>query len=68
MNMFNISEFIKQSIYECFNSFVVVSYDFLLVFGLISLVLYMFGWENGKKWGTLSPVIYIILQIIKGAL
>ena len=66
--MFNISEFIKQSIYECFNSFVVVSYDFLLVFGLISLVLYMFGWGNGKKWGTLSPVIYIILQIIKGAL
>ena len=41
--MFNISEVIKKTIYECFNSFVVVSYDFLLVFGLISLVLYMYG-------------------------
>ena len=61
--MFNIGEFIKQFIYECFDTFVIVSYEFLLVFGLISLVLYMFGWVNGKKWGTLSPVIYIILQI-----
>ena len=66
--MFNISEVIKKTIYECFNSFVVVSYDFPLVLGLIRLVLYMFVWENGTKWGTLSPVIYIILQIIKGAL
>ena len=62
--MFNISEVIKKSIYECFNSFVVVSYDFLLVFGLISLVLYIFGWEKGKNWGMMCPAIYILLQII----
>ncbi|MEG0181545.1 MAG: hypothetical protein RR657_06600 [Peptostreptococcaceae bacterium] len=35
---------------------------FLLV-GLVSLILYVFGWEKGKNVATLSPAVYIIFKI-----
>ncbi len=44
---------------------VVDSYSFnvCLLIGLIALVLSVFGYEKGKKVATISPAVYVILQI-----
>lgn len=39
------------------------SWEVCLIVGLIALILYIFGWEKAKKIATLSPAIYLILQI-----
>ena len=62
--MNKINAFVGLFIGECLETLSIVSYDFLIVAGLISLVLYIFGWEKGKNWSMMCPAIYIILQII----
>ena len=62
MNKINV--FLGQFTAECLETLSIVSYDFLILAGLISLVLYIFGWEKGKNWSMMCPAIYIILQII----
>ena len=62
--MNKINAFLRQFTAECLETLSIVSYDFLIVAGLISLVLYIFGWEKGKNWSMMCPAIYIILQII----
>ena len=62
--MNKINAFLGQLTAECLETPSIVSYDFLIVAGLISLVLYIFGWEKGKNWSMMCPAIYIILQII----
>ena len=62
--MNKINAFLGQFITECLETISIVSYDFLVVAGLIGLVLYIFGWEKGKNWGMMCPAIYILLQII----
>ena len=62
--MNKINAFLGQFTAECLETLSIVSYDFLIVAGLISLVLYIFGWEKGKNWSMMCPAIYIILQII----
>ena len=62
--MNKISAFLGQFTAECLETLSIVSYDFLVVAGLIALVMYLFGWEKGKNWSMMCPAIYIILQII----
>ena len=62
--MNKINAFLGQFAAECLETISIVSYDFLVVAGLIGLVLYVFGWEKGKNWSMMCPAIYIILQII----
>ena len=62
--MNKINAFLGQFTAECLKTLSIVSYDFLVVAGLIALVLYIFGWEKGKNWSIMCPAIYIILQII----
>ena len=62
--MNKINAFLGQFTVECLETLSIVSYDFLVVAGLIALVMYLFGWEKGKNWSMMCPAIYIILQII----
>ena len=62
--MFKLNEFLWKFTSECLETLAIVSYDFLVVAGLIALVMYLFGWEKGKNWSMMCPAIYIILQII----
>ena len=39
------------------------SFKACLIVGLVALVLSIFGYEKGKKIATLSPAVYIIIQI-----
>ena len=40
-----------------------VGYHGFLLVGLVSLILYVFGWEKGKDIATISPAAYIIFKI-----
>ena len=62
--MFKLNEFLWKFTSECLETLAIVSYDLLVVIGLIALVMYLFGWEKGKNWSMMCPAIYIILQII----
>lgn len=62
--MNKINAFLGQFTTECLETLSIVSYDFLIVAGLIALVMYLFGWEKGKNWSMMCPAIYILLQII----
>jgi len=44
------------------------SYNVLLVAGLTAAIMYIFGWDKGKKVATLCPVIYLLVKLIGGAL
>lgn len=44
------------------------SYNVLLVAGLAAFIMYIFGWDKGKKVTTLCPVLYLLIKIIGGAL
>lgn len=39
------------------------SFNVCLLVGLVALILYVFGYEKGKRVATISPAIYIIIQI-----
>lgn len=41
-----------------------ISFNVSLVVGMVALILYVFGWTDGKKWATLSPVIYMLVRLI----
>ena len=62
--MFKLNEFLWKFTSECLETLAIVSYDLLVIAGLIALVMYLFGWEKGKNWSMMCPAIYIILQII----
>ena len=56
--------FLGQFFAECLETLGIVSYDFLVVAGLIGLIMWVFGWEKGKSIGLMCPAIYIIIQIL----
>ena len=62
--MDKLNAFLGKFTVECLETLSILSYDFLVVAGLIALVMYLFGWEKGKNWSMMCPAIYIILQII----
>lgn len=39
------------------------SFNVCLLVGLVALILYVFGYEKGKRVATISPAMYIIIQI-----
>ena len=63
-----LSSFLVDFTLECLETLSIISYDILLVTGLIALVLSIFGWEKGKNIGFMCPAIYIIIEIIVGVL
>ena len=66
--MNKINAFLGQFTAECLETLSIVSYDFLVVAGLIALVLSVFGWKKGKEIGFMCPAIYVILQILSKVL
>ena len=62
--MNKINAFLGQFTAECLETLSIVSYDFLVVAGLVALVMYWCGGEKGKNWSMMCPAIYVILQII----
>lgn len=59
-----LGKFLTKFFTECLGTISIVSLDILVVVGLISLILYVFGWEKGKSVGFMCPAIYMILQIV----
>ena len=66
--MNKINAFLGQFTAECLETLAIVSYDLLVVIGLIALVLSVFGWKKGKEIGFMCPAIYVILQILSKVL
>ena len=62
--MNKINAFLSQFGMECLETLALISFKLLLVIGLIGLILAIFGSEKGKKIAALSPVIYVIIQIL----
>ena len=62
--MNKLYEFLMQSGLEILETLSIVSYDMLVVTGLIALVLYIFGWKKGRSIGFMCPAIYVIIQIL----
>lgn len=62
--MNKLNGFLGQFGAECLETLAIVSYDWLVVIGLIGLVMYIFGWDKGKKCGMMCPAIYVIIQIL----
>lgn len=62
--MNKLYEFFYQFGTECLETLSIVSYDMLVVAGLIALVLYIFGWKKGMSIGFMCPALYIIIQIL----
>lgn len=44
------------------------SFNICLLAGFIALLLYVFGYDKGKKWAFIIPCIYLILNIIIGVI
>jgi hypothetical protein len=42
------------------------SFNICLLAGFIALLLYVFGYDKGKKWAFIIPCVYLILNIIIG--
>ena len=40
------------------------SFNICLLAGFIALLLYVFGYDKGKKWAFIIPCVYLILNII----
>ena len=62
--MNKLSAFLSQFGMECLETLALISFKLLLVIGLIGFILAIFGSEKGKKVATLSPVIYVLIQIL----
>lgn len=42
-------------------------FEICLLVGLVALILSVFGYDKGKKIATISPAVYVIIQIfLKG--
>ncbi|MDK2587526.1 hypothetical protein QOZ83_16935 [Romboutsia sedimentorum] len=59
-----IEECLLNSILGLFKGIVLSSYWICLIGGMIGVILYMFGWKNGKKAPMLSMAIYVIIRIL----
>lgn len=66
--MFKLNNFLYKFTSECLETLSIVSYDLLMVIGLIALVLSIFGWKKGKEIGFICPAIYIIINILSKVL
>ena len=63
-----LEENIMNFILELLNISLEISSDICLVAGLIGAILYIFGWEKGKKAPLLFWGINMLIKIIGGVL
>lgn len=62
--MFNPMDWIKPLLYSIGSSVLLSSYWICLIGGLIGLILYIFGYEKGKKAPLISIAMYLIINIL----
>lgn len=61
-------ESLKETGYELLILIEKFSFNVCLVTGFVALLLYVFGYDKGKKWAFMIPCIYLILNIIIGVI
>lgn len=61
-------ESLKETGYELLILIEKFSFNVCLVAGFVALLLYVFGYDKGKKWAFMIPCIYLILSIIVGVI
>jgi len=44
------------------------SFNICLIAGFIALLLYVFGYDKGKRWAFIIPCVYLILNIVIGVI
>ena len=44
------------------------SFNICLLAGFIALLLYVFGYDKGKRWAFIIPCVYLILNIVIGVI
>lgn len=57
-------EIIAECLKEIGSDIMITSYWVCLIGGLIGLILYICGYEKGKKYPALSIAIYLIIKIL----
>ncbi len=67
-NFLHPIDFLQETGYKLLIAIQEYSLNVCLIAGFIALILYVFGYEKGKRWAFMLPCIYIILNIIIGAL
>lgn len=66
MNVLNINpiEWINTIFSSLGSTIVLSSYWICLIGGMIGLVLYIFGYKNGKNFPLISIALYMIINIV----
>lgn len=67
-NILHPIEFLQEVGYNLLVAIQDYSFNICLVAGFIALILYVFGYDKGKRWAFVIPCIYLILNIIIGVL
>jgi len=62
--MFNPMDWIKPLLYSIGSSVLLSSYWICLIGGMIGLILYVFGYEKGRKAPLISIAMYLIINIL----
>ena len=62
--MLNPINWVNSFIRSLCEGIVLSSYWLCLIGGLIGLILYIFGYEKGKKYPLISIALYLIINII----
>ena len=62
--MFNPINWVNSFLHSLGEGIVLSSYWICVIGGMIGLILYIFGYEKGRKAPMLSIAIYLIINII----
>lgn len=65
-NFLHPIELFKEFGYQLLINIDKFSFNICLLTGFIALLLYVFGYDKGKKWAFIIPCVYLILNIIIG--
>lgn len=67
-NFIHPIDFLQETGYKLLIAIQNYSFNICLITGFLALILYIFGYEKGKRWAFIMPCIYILLNIIIGVL
>ena len=67
-NIMHPINFLQETGYKLLVAIQNYSFNICLIAGFLALILYIFGYEKGKRWAFIMPCIYILLNIIIGVL
>lgn len=59
-----VNGWFEQSMHSFLQLVSDLSFNTCLIVGMVALILYIFGYDKGKKVATLSPAIYLLIKII----